>query len=166
MTWFASLLRQVNLNAILEQNSEYQRSAIARRWLAPLFRFTDYCMRPVRLFALIFLSLSGFLCFQQRGCAQTREANRPNIILIYADDLGYGDLGTYGATRFQTPHLDQLAAAGMRFTNFEVAQAVCSASRAALLTGCLPQPGEHQRRAEPPHHHRTQSPPRRPSPNW
>ena len=100
-----------------------------------LFRFTDYCMHPVRLFALIFLSLLSF-CFQQRGCAQTEKADRPNIILIYADDLGYGDLGTYGATQFQTPNLNQLAADGMRFTNFEVAQAVCSASRAAMLTGC------------------------------
>ncbi|WPP51798.1 sulfatase family protein [Catalinimonas niigatensis] len=56
--------------------------------------------------------------------------------MIYADDLGYGDLGSYGALQYQTPHLDKLAAEGMRFTNFEVAQAVCSASRAAILTGC------------------------------
>jgi len=62
----------------------------------------------------------------------------PNIVLIYADDLGYGDLGTFGATGFSTPNLDKLAAEGMRFTNFEVAQAVCSASRAAIMTGCYP----------------------------
>ncbi len=76
------------------------------------------------------------LCLQQRVQAQTEKASYPNIVLIYADDLGYGDLGTYGATQYQTPNLDQLAAAGMRFTNFEVAQPVCSASRAAILTGC------------------------------
>lgn len=65
------------------------------------------------------------------------ELEKPlNIVLIFADDLGYGDLGSYGATMYQTPHLDQMASEGMRFTNFEVAQAICSASRAAILTGC------------------------------
>ncbi len=60
----------------------------------------------------------------------------PNIVIIFADDLGYGDLGVYGATGHTTPHLDRMAAEGMRFTDFYVAQPVCSASRAALLTGC------------------------------
>ncbi len=62
----------------------------------------------------------------------------PNVILIVADDLGYGDLGCYGSQTIRTPVLDQMAAAGTRFTSFQVAQAVCSASRAALLTGCYP----------------------------
>lgn len=62
----------------------------------------------------------------------------PNIVLILADDLGYGDLGCYGARGYRTPNLDRLAAQGTRFTSFYVAQAVCSASRAALLTGCYP----------------------------
>lgn len=62
----------------------------------------------------------------------------PNIILIVADDLGYGDLGSYGAQGYSTPHLDALAKNGVRFTHFAVAQAVCSASRAAFLTGCYP----------------------------
>jgi arylsulfatase A-like enzyme len=62
----------------------------------------------------------------------------PNIVLIYADDLGYGDLGCYGARDWKTPHLDQLAKEGRKFTAFYVAQAVCSASRTALLTGCYP----------------------------
>ena len=62
----------------------------------------------------------------------------PNVVLIYADDLGYGDLGCYGAKGWKTPHLDKLAADGVRFTDFYVAQAVCSASRTALLTGCYP----------------------------
>jgi arylsulfatase len=73
------------------------------------------------------------------GSTIARGAERPpNVVLIYADDLGYGDIGVYGATGYQTPQLDRLATEGTRFTNFHVAQAVCSASRAALLTGCYP----------------------------
>jgi len=60
----------------------------------------------------------------------------PNIVIILADDQGYADVGCYGAEGFKTPNLDQMAADGMRFTDFYVSQAVCSASRAALLTGC------------------------------
>ncbi|MBL8793965.1 MAG: sulfatase [Planctomycetia bacterium] len=60
----------------------------------------------------------------------------PNIVLIFSDDQGYGDLGCYGAKSFKTPHLDRMAREGMRFTNFYVSEAVCSASRASLLTGC------------------------------
>lgn len=60
----------------------------------------------------------------------------PNVVLIFADDLGYGDLACFGAEKIQTPNLDRMANEGMRFTSFYVSQAVCSASRAALLTGC------------------------------
>ncbi len=60
----------------------------------------------------------------------------PNIVLIVADDLGYGDLGCFGSKTCKTPRLDRMAAEGMRFTSFYVAQAVCSASRAAFMTGC------------------------------
>ena len=66
------------------------------------------------------------------------KANRPNVVIIFTDDQGYQDVGCYGAEGFETPHLDQLARQGIRFTNFYVAQPVCSASRAALLTGCYP----------------------------
>lgn len=62
----------------------------------------------------------------------------PNIVLIFTDDQGYGDLSCYGATEFKTPHIDRMASEGIRFTNFYVGQPVCSASRAALLTGCYP----------------------------
>jgi arylsulfatase A-like enzyme len=66
------------------------------------------------------------------------QASPPNIVIIFTDDQGYGDLGSYGATGFATPHLDQLAREGMRFTHHYSAQPVCSASRAGLLTGCYP----------------------------
>src|SRR5438067_9451636 len=71
--------------------------------------------------------------------AQHAHAERlPNVVLILADDLGYADVGVYGAKGFATPHIDRLAREGIRFTDFHVAQGVCSASRAALLTGCYP----------------------------
>lgn len=72
------------------------------------------------------------------ACTQKVDHKLPNIILIFTDDQGYGDVGVYGATGYSTPNLDQLAAQGMRFTNFYSAQPVCSASRAGLLTGCYP----------------------------
>lgn len=59
----------------------------------------------------------------------------PNVIIVFADDLGYADLGCFGAKKIQTPHLDRMARQGVRFTSFYAAQAVCSASRAALMTG-------------------------------
>jgi len=83
----------------------------------------------------IFL-ISIFSCSREQKTGGHEKL--PNIVLIYADDLGYGDLGSFGATNYSTPHLDKLAAEGMRFTNFEVAQAVCSASRAGIMTGCYP----------------------------
>jgi arylsulfatase len=60
----------------------------------------------------------------------------PNIVVILADDLGYGDVGCFGAADIRTPNIDALAGAGTRFTSFYVAQPVCTASRASLLTGC------------------------------
>ncbi|RJP18381.1 MAG: arylsulfatase [Candidatus Omnitrophota bacterium] len=65
-------------------------------------------------------------------------SRKPNIVLIFTDDQGYADLGLYGARGFTTPHLDQMGREGIRFTDFHVAQPVCGASRAALLTGCYP----------------------------
>lgn len=62
--------------------------------------------------------------------------NQPNIVLIFIDDMGYADVGCFGATNYQTPNIDRLAKEGVRFTNFYASQAVCSASRASLLTGC------------------------------
>ena len=62
----------------------------------------------------------------------------PNVVIIFTDDMGYGDLGCYGSPTNRTPHLDTLAKEGLRSERFYVAQPVCSASRAALLTGCYP----------------------------
>ena len=70
------------------------------------------------------------------GCGAFGRDRPPNVVLLFMDDLGYGDVGVYGARGYATPHLDRLAAEGMRFTDFYASQAVCSASRAALLTGC------------------------------
>src|SRR5688572_24601308 len=64
-----------------------------------------------------------------------RAADRPNIIIIVADDLGYGELGCYGGKDVPTPHIDSLARNGVRFTNGYVTAPFCAASRAALLTG-------------------------------
>jgi arylsulfatase A-like enzyme len=77
-------------------------------------------------------------CLLQLGISTIQAADRPNVIFIVADDMGYSDMGTQGAQGFKTPHLDQLASEGTRFTRFYVAQAVCTASRAALMTGCYP----------------------------
>ncbi|WPJ95345.1 arylsulfatase [Coraliomargarita algicola] len=65
-------------------------------------------------------------------------AQQPNVVLIFADDLGYGDLGCYGATKVQTPNIDRLAAEGKKFTDAHSASAVCTPSRYGLLTGQYP----------------------------
>lgn len=70
--------------------------------------------------------------------SEIAQPGKPNVVLIFVDDMGYHDSGPYGARDIPTPHLDQLAKNGVKFSNFYVAQAVCSASRAALLTGTYP----------------------------
>ncbi len=71
--------------------------------------------------------------------ATTRAATeKPNVVLIVTDDMGYADMSCQGAEDIRTPNLDRMAAEGTRFTSFYVAQAVCTASRAALLSGCYP----------------------------
>lgn len=64
--------------------------------------------------------------------------DQPNIVIIFTDDQGYQDIGCFGSPDIKTPHLDQMAKEGIRLTDFYAAQAVCSASRAGLLTGCYP----------------------------
>ncbi|QNL51991.1 arylsulfatase [Olivibacter sp. SDN3] len=74
--------------------------------------------------------------FPRSLCAQSSQ--QPNIIFIYADDLGFGDVSAYGATRIHTPNLDRLAARGTRFTNAHTSSATCTPSRFALMTGTYP----------------------------
>ena len=72
------------------------------------------------------------------GCAPPNIDTPPNFIIIFADDLGYGDLRSYGHPTINTPSLDKMASEGMRFTQFYVGSSICTPSRAALLTGKLP----------------------------
>ena len=81
---------------------------------------------------LLLLALCGPLV------AQAAE-QRPNVIFLLTDDLGYSDVGCYGADKVNTPHIDRLAAEGVRFTDFHTAASICSPSRAAFLTGGYPQ---------------------------
>lgn len=88
--------------------------------------------------ALAALSLTGCVHSDVGGSSVDRagrRSTRPNIVLINADDLGYGDIGCYGATRVRTPNIDRLAREGRRFTDAHSASAVCTPSRYSLLTG-------------------------------
>ena len=79
------------------------------------------------------------------ACFSQVDADQPNVILIFADDQGYGDLSCFGSETIHTPHIDRLATEGRKFTNFMVASPVCTPSRAALMTGCYPKRvGMHQ----------------------
>ncbi len=78
------------------------------------------------------------LCNAHYTPAQNKPAGRPNVILINMDDMGYGDTEPYGMSGIATPNFNRMAKESMRFTHFNSAQAVCTASRAALLTGCYP----------------------------
>lgn len=84
------------------------------------------------------LFLLAALCLQCQKPSTISDEEMPNVILINVDDLGYGDVGAYGATMVKTPNMDRLAREGMRFTDFHTASAVCSPSRYALLTGTYP----------------------------
>ena len=86
-------------------------------------------MRPFPLTILLLSLLSARIQAEERP---------PNIVLIFCDDLGYGDLACYGHPSIRTPNLDRMAAEGMKFTNFYSAAPVCTPSRASLMTGRLP----------------------------
>lgn len=83
------------------------------------------------------LLVSVLACMIIAPQAHAEEPLRPNIVIIFTDDQGYGDLGCFGSVTHDTPRLDQLAAEGTRFTSF-YAQSVCGPSRSALLTGRYP----------------------------
>lgn len=91
----------------------------------------------------LLVAFTLFLTIPAAGVARSAEANRqskhpPNVIVVFCDDMGYADIGPFGAKGYQTPHLDRMAREGRKFTSFVVARSVCSPSRAALLTGCYP----------------------------
>ena len=88
-------------------------------------------------------ALTTFLLFS--ALTNLNAENKVNVVLIFADDQGYGDLGCFGSKKIKTPNIDQMAKEGRKFTNFMVASPVCTPSRAALLTGCYPKRvGLHQ----------------------
>ncbi|HTE22962.1 sulfatase-like hydrolase/transferase [Flavitalea sp.] len=92
---------------------------------------------------IILISLTAFSVDKLKKNEITVEKSSgvkgdPNVIIIFMDDMGYGDPVCYGGGPYQTPNIDALAAQGIRFTNFYAAQAVCTASRSALMTGCYP----------------------------
>lgn len=89
-------------------------------------------------FSLKLLALCGLLCLFSCITSEKKSNDKPNVILINVDDLGYGDLGCYGAACVQTPNIDKLASEGRRFTDAHSASAVCTPSRYALLTGEYP----------------------------
>ncbi len=91
-------------------------------------------IRLTRLRSYITLALSAALL----SWSFTKAAEQPNILFILTDDMGYGDVGCYGGRFVPTPHIDQLAREGTRFTEFYVASPVCSPSRTGFLTGCYP----------------------------
>lgn len=95
---------------------------------------------PCKCADLAFFWLVCLVVFRPApAMAQTAKVDRPpNILIVFVDDMGYADLGCFGAKGHETPHLDRMAKEGTRFTDFYVAQPVCSASRTALLTGCYP----------------------------
>jgi len=90
----------------------------------------------------IFIPGLIIVIISMNSCSQKQKENiqnqPPNFVLVFIDDMGYGDVGCYGATGYTTPNLDKMASEGMRFTNFYSAAPVCSASRAGILTGCYP----------------------------
>jgi arylsulfatase A len=87
---------------------------------------------------LLIIIIALFVQCREPEKTSTPDTNRPNVLIINVDDLGYGDVGAYGATMVKTNHIDRLASEGRRFTYFHTASAVCSPSRYALLTGEYP----------------------------
>jgi arylsulfatase A-like enzyme len=83
-------------------------------------------------------ALAAVALFGSLPRASADDTRPPNVVIVLTDDQGYADVGVYGARGFETPNLDRMAREGVRFTDFYVGQAVCSASRTALLTGCYP----------------------------
>jgi arylsulfatase A len=88
-------------------------------------------MRPVKIFSALLIALITTSCQQQNK----PKSKNPNIMIIYVDDLGYGDVGCYGATGVKTPNVDYLAQNGIKFTDAHCSASTCTPSRFSLLTG-------------------------------
>lgn len=95
-------------------------------------------MRMNKHYLILSLVLVMLASCKQKGTKEKASAQAPNIVIVYADDLGYGELGAYGATVLETPNLDRLANGGTRFTNGYASSATCTPSRFALLTDVYP----------------------------
>lgn len=102
-------------------------------------------IKPRFVSLTIFIVLSLHLTSCQGEKKTSNSSSQPNIIVIYTDDLGYGDVGVYGATGLETPNIDRLANEGMRFTMGYATSATCTPSRYALLTGSYPWRNERAR---------------------
>ena len=94
---------------------------------------TNYMIKKLH-----FTPLLQAIFFALLASTQLQAQRPPNIVIIYTDDQGYGDLGCFGSTDVTTPHIDQMAAEGMKLTSFYQAAAMCTPSRTALMTGCYP----------------------------
>jgi len=92
--------------------------------------------RPMK--APVIAKLALVACAATFLCPAVGAAEPPNIVVIFIDDMGYGDIGPFGSKLNKTPHLDKMAAEGLKLTSFYVAAPVCTPSRAALMTGCYP----------------------------
>ena len=90
--------------------------------------------------AILFLlpATLSFIAFTHSAQAAKSETTKPNFVIIFTDDQGYGDINCYGNPKLKTPHLNQMAKEGAKLTSFYVAAPVCTPSRAALMTGCYP----------------------------
>jgi arylsulfatase A-like enzyme len=105
----------------------------------PLKINTEIIMSPLKYITLLFAASVMCSCNNtNKEVIVAQEDTRPNIIFIFADDWGYGDLGVYGNTEVVTPNLDKMAAEGTRYTQFHVTSGVCSPSRSSVLTGHFP----------------------------
>ena len=94
-----------------------------------LFQIEGNCRQTIS-------TLGCFLTLLFASLLHSQDSEKPNIILIFCDDLGYGDLGVYGSQVNRTPRIDGLAEEGIVFTDFYSSSPVCTPSRASLLTGC------------------------------
>lgn len=110
-------------------------SSVCRRWV---IQAELACRSPISFATLLAAGIFTATMLRANEADSAEATRPPNIVLIVADDMGYCDAGCYGANDVRTPNLDRLAKEGTRFTSFCVAQPVCTASRAALLSGCYP----------------------------